>query len=73
MRRAWHAARERAGVRPINVYNGTKHTTATALRELGYPLDLIQHAAGHADPASTERYANVADRLIAEAMRKVRA
>ena len=72
LRATWKRATARADVRPINLYNGTKHTTATALREMSYPLDLIQKACGHAQASSTERYANASDARISEALLRVR-
>jgi integrase len=65
----WGAACVRVGVR-VKLYEGTKHSTATALRRAGVPLDVIQHAAGHRDIRSTELYARLGDQAIVEALRR---
>lgn len=58
----WRQAASRAGVGPIGLYNGTKHSTATWLRGSGLHLDEIALALGHSAGGRgqgdvTERYA----------------
>ncbi len=54
------------------LYEGTKHSTATALRKAGVPLDVIQAAAGHKSIKSTERYAQLADETVTDALKRRR-
>lgn len=68
--RTWRRAAARVGYPEIRFYEGTKHSTATALRSHGVPLDVIQAAAGHKSARSTERDAQVLPPLVREALRK---
>ena len=45
----------RAGLPPVGVH-ALRATFVTLALEAGAPLHLVQHAAGHADPRTTERY-----------------
>jgi len=56
----WRAAASAAAVPDVPLYCGTKHSSATAARRAGVALETIQHALGHADRRSTERYARAA-------------
>ena len=70
----WRRAARAAGLPGIKMYEGTKHSTATALRREGVGLDLIQKAAGHKDSRSTEKYALLAGDAVIEALgRRTRA
>ncbi len=68
----WKRAVSAAGLPDVKMYEGTKHSTATALRRAGVPLDVIQQAAGHKDRRSTERYAKLAEEGVVEALRRLR-
>ncbi len=68
----WRRAAAAAGHPGVPLYEGTKHSTATALRKAGVPLDVIQAAAGHKDIRSTERYAQLADETVQDALRRRR-
>ncbi len=70
LRAEWKRAASAAGLPEIKMYEGTKHSTATALRGAGVALDVIQAAAGHKDPRSTERYAQLAPTAVVEALRR---
>ncbi len=70
LRDVWHEARARAKVPYVRLYEGTKHSTATALRRAGVALDVIQHIAGHADSRSTEIYAKLSEQAVIEALRR---
>ncbi len=72
LRQQWDRAATRAGFHGVRMYEGTKHSTATALRRDGVPLDVIRAAAGHADARSTELYAKLADQAVVEALRRRR-
>lgn len=67
---AWRRACEDAGVPPIAVYNGTKHTAATAMLERsGGNLEAVARMLGHADTRSTRRYAQITDGTLIELAR----
>ena len=70
LRKTWKDAAQSAGMPDIGLYEGTKHSTATALRRAGVPLDVIKEAAGHKDVRSTERYAQLADQVVTDALRR---
>ena len=55
MEHEWNRVRRLEGT-DAALYEGTKHSFATAARERGIPLDQIQKFLGHADAKSTERY-----------------
>jgi len=56
MRKEWLRACEKVGVR-IPLYQGTKHSTATALAEGGLSTLLLKALGGWKDAKSVERYA----------------
>ena len=58
--REWARACAQVGVR-VRMYEGTKHTSATEALRSGRRMEEIQHALGHRDRRSTERYARLAD------------
>jgi len=67
LRRAWRAACKAAGV-TISLYEGTKHTFATDAALRGVPERHLQAYLGHADPASTRRYARLANQALVEVL-----
>ncbi len=72
LRDVWNKARARAGIAQVTLYEGTKHSTATALRRAGVALNVIQHIVGHADSRSTEIYAKLSEQVVIEALRRRR-
>ena len=70
LRLGWNRAAASVALDRVKMYEGTKHSTATALRRAGVPLDVIQAAAGHKDVRSTQRYAQLADQAVVDALRK---
>ncbi|OFW99251.1 MAG: hypothetical protein A3E78_11735 [Alphaproteobacteria bacterium RIFCSPHIGHO2_12_FULL_63_12] len=70
MRDTWNAAAARAGVPGTKLYEGTKHSTASALRAKGVPLDVLQAAARHQDSRSTEIYALLGNSAVVDALRR---
>jgi integrase len=60
LRDAWKRACRDVGVE-ARLYEGTKHSSATAARRRGVALEVIQEAFGHADIRSTLRYARAAE------------
>ena len=59
LRRVWNFACKRAGVEPVGLYEGTKHSTATYLKGLGADDRLLAAIAGHTDSRSIEKYAKI--------------
>jgi site-specific recombinase XerD len=48
------------------MYEGTKHSSASAAVQAGESLYRVQQALGHSDSRSTERYAKLTDESAAE-------
>lgn len=65
MRRIWKKACAQVGVSGVNMYEGTKHSSATHLKAQGADDRLLAKLMGHRDLKSVEKYA----RLDAEAIR----
>jgi integrase len=61
LEKTWATAIRGAGVSYVGLYEGTKHSSATAARRRGIGLDQIQAALRHADIRSTERYARAGE------------
>jgi integrase/recombinase XerD len=45
-----------------------RHTHGTELIEAGQRLEIVQRVLGHRDPRSTQRYADVHDDLVRQAL-----
>ena len=60
LREEWNQAAAKVGVR-VRMYEGTKHSSATAWLAQGSSLQMIQRMLRHADSRSTERYAKLGD------------
>lgn len=69
-RRAWAAALKKAGIKDFR-WHDLRHTHATWLRQNGAPVEVVQRSLGHADVATTMRYAHVADAELVEALHKL--
>lgn len=69
-RKAWEASRTRAGLPKLR-WHDLRHTHATWLRRAGVPLEIVQRSLGHAELATTTRYAHVADNELQEALQKL--
>jgi len=67
----WQQACEKVGV-SVNMYEGTKHSTATRLKALGADDRVLAALAGHRDPRSIEKYAKLEPATIASALRRLR-
>ncbi len=52
----------------VPVREGTRHSTATAMRRGAIPLDVIQRMLGHSNVQNTERYARWHDAALVQAM-----
>jgi len=59
LRQEWNRAARSLGIH-ARMYEGTKHSSASAAARRGVRLEVIQQALGHADPRSTARYARLA-------------
>ncbi len=68
MEREWNRACLKVGT-SAKLYEGTKHSYATGLREGGVPLDIIQRILGHSDIKSTERYGRLRDPALVKLLR----
>jgi integrase len=56
LKTTWEKACKKAGVRVVPVREGTRHSSATAVRRAEIPLDLIRLFLGHTNQKTTERY-----------------
>lgn len=52
-------------------WHDLRHTHATWLRQAGAPVEVVQRSLGHADIATTMRYAHVDDSELREALRRL--
>jgi hypothetical protein len=68
LRAEWNRAAEKIGVR-VRMYEGTKHSSATAWLAQGSSLQMIQRMLRHADSRSTERYAKLGDLALVSVIR----
>ena len=59
LERLWHAARVKAGIAPISLYNASRHSIASQARTAGVELSKIGAALGHSSLTSTQRYASL--------------
>jgi integrase len=64
LRDEWHRACDRAGVRRVKLYEGTKHSMATDAKRRGVDDREIAAVLGHADLRSTARYAQLAKKHL---------
>lgn len=71
LRKTWRAAADEVGVR-VGLYEGLKHSTATALLAEGVPEHVLQKLLGHRERKSTRRYAQLADQALVDAVGRVR-
>ena len=60
---------KRAGLPPISLYQGTKHSFATDAIRRGVPERHLQRFLGHASVEATRRYARLADNAMLEVLR----
>lgn len=59
--RAWHKAREQAGVREIGLYEGTKHSRLSLLKAKGHSDEELILLSGHTNIKTVQRYAQLKD------------
>jgi integrase len=64
--RPWERIRERAGMPTLRVHD-LRHSHASVLAGAGVPLVVIGRILGHATPATTARYAHLADHAVRSA------
>jgi len=65
----WRKAVKAAGLPPIDLYEGTKHSFATDAVRRGVPERSLQKFLGHASVHSTRRYTRLADEALLEVLR----
>ena len=70
MRRAFAKALAKTGLHDF-CWHDLRHTHATWLRQSGAPVEVVQRSLGHADIATTMRYAHVDDTELQDALRKL--
>jgi hypothetical protein len=68
LREEWNQAAAKVGVR-VRMYEGTKHSSATAWLAQGSSLQMIQRMLRHADSRSTERYAKLGELALVDVIR----
>jgi integrase len=67
----WNDACARVGV-DVKMYEGTKHSTATALKAAGVDDRVIAKILGHTDHRSVEKYGKVQTATVASALARLR-
>jgi len=72
LRLGWKRAAKSVDLGKVRMYEGTKHSTLTAGRQRGVPLDQLKKAAGHKSDKSTEIYAELAQEQATTALRVAR-
>jgi integrase len=55
----WNKAIKKAGVRPIHLYNGVRHSWAMRRLNVGFSFSEVQAVLGQTDPKMTRGYAKV--------------
>jgi integrase len=70
LRESWLAGCKAAGLPPVPLYEGTKHSFATEALAQGHSIDTLQRYLGHKDRRSTERYAKIQDAALVEIVRR---
>jgi integrase len=66
-RRTWLWALKRSGLVDVRIHD-LRHSLASAMVNSGASLALVGAALGHATPATTQRYAHVANQALKEAL-----
>jgi len=70
LRESWLRACRSAGVPAIGLYEGTKHTAASAMLERsGGNLEAVAKMLGHSDSRTTRRYAQVTEGVLVDLAR----
>lgn len=71
-RKRWNEAREKAGLAPITLYAGTRHSIASQAANRGVSLYAIGKFLGHSNTRQTERYSHLETRALQQVQRKAR-
>ncbi|SDE21752.1 Integrase [Desulfuromonas thiophila] len=69
-RKYWHRACQTLGIKGLDLYGGTRHTTTTELSR-NYSTDMARKASGHETNKAFDRYCQVQDSTALEAARIV--
>jgi integrase len=67
----WNKAVKKAGVKPIRLYNGVRHSWAMQRLNGGFSLNEVQAVLGHTDPKMTGRYAKYLPEKLTDVIRGV--
>ena len=70
MQRRWQAIRDAAGLPKFRIHD-CRHAWASSAVMSGVPLHVVGRALGHASPSTTNRYAHLAENVVAAAVEKV--
>ncbi|MDA8406490.1 MAG: site-specific integrase [Deltaproteobacteria bacterium] len=68
----WRKACDKAGVEPITLYQGTRHSLASQAANRGVSLYLIGKQLGHSTTKMTQRYSHVETNALREVSRQTR-
>jgi integrase len=60
LEKLWNEARDEVGAPKVTLYQGTRHSTGTALLEQGWDMVAVQELLGHTRSDMTQRYAKYA-------------
>ena len=72
MRAAWNDAAAAVGLKGVALYEGTKHTLATALAEAGVTDATIAALLGHSDERSVRPYRKIRPSAVRGALAKLK-
>lgn len=64
LRKKWNEACQKAGIKGVTLYEGTRHSIASQAANRGESLYLISKFLGHTNSKMTERYAHVAGNAL---------
>jgi len=71
-RKKWNEARQAAGLAPITLYEGTRHSIASQAANRGVSLYAISKFLGHSNIKQTERYSHLETNALRQVQRKAR-
>ncbi|MBF0541672.1 MAG: site-specific integrase [Nitrospirae bacterium] len=68
LEKIWHKAREKAGVPPITMYSGNRHSIASQAVNRGVDLSVVSQALGHSNLEMTKKYASLNVKMLDSVM-----
>lgn len=69
-RKKWNEARSKAGIAPITLYEGTRHSIASQAVNRGVNLYAISKFLGHTNLKQTERYSHIETNTLRQVQRQ---